>query len=76
MIANPEYKGKWRAPLLDNPNYQGKWAPQRIMNPDYFEDQNPFSRLTAIVSRNIFRNETLVMQVAIFSRLSVLNCGQ
>jgi calnexin len=50
MIANPEYKGKWRAPLLDNPNYQGKWAPRRIQNPDYFEDNNPFNRLTPIVS--------------------------
>lgn len=50
MIANVEYKGKWRAPLLDNPNYQGKWAPRRINNPDYFEDNNPFSRLTPIVS--------------------------
>jgi calnexin len=58
MIANPEYKGKWRAPLLDNPNYQGKWAPRRIQNPDYFEDQNPFTRLTPIVSlqENVVRN--------------------
>lgn len=53
MIANPEYKGKWRAPLLDNPNYQGKWAPRRIQNPDYFEDNNPFQRLTPIVSELI-----------------------
>lgn len=50
LIANPEYRGKWRAPLLDNPNYQGRWAPRRINNPDYFEDNNPFSRLTPIVS--------------------------
>lgn len=58
MIANPEYKGKWRAPLLDNPNYQGKWAPRRIQNPDYFEDNNPFQRLTPIVSELIqFRSE-------------------
>jgi calnexin len=49
LIANPEYKGKWRAPLLDNPNYQGKWTPRRIENPEYFEDNNPFSRLTPIV---------------------------
>lgn len=53
IIPNPEYKGKWRAPLLDNPNYQGKWAPRRINNPDYFEDNNPFSRLSPIVSRHI-----------------------
>jgi hypothetical protein len=51
MIANPEYKGKWRAPLIDNPNYQGKWSPRKIQNPDFFEDNNPFARLTPIVRK-------------------------
>ena len=53
MIANPEYKGKWRAPLIDNPNYQGKWSPKKIQNPDFFEDNDPFSRMTAIVREHI-----------------------
>lgn len=61
MIANPEYKGKWRAPLLDNPNYQGKWAPRRIQNPDYFEDNDPFQRLTAIVSEPVSIYEATLM---------------
>lgn len=50
VIPNPEYRGKWRAPLLDNPNYRGKWSPRRIPNPDFFEDIDPFSRFTSIVS--------------------------
>ncbi|KAG5220329.1 coq1 hexaprenyl diphosphate synthase [Salix suchowensis] len=27
--ANPDYKGKWYAPLIDNPAYKGEWAPRR-----------------------------------------------
>lgn len=76
MIPNPEYKGKWRAPLLDNPNYQGKWAPRRIPNPDYFEDNNPFNRLTPIVST--LRSESMAL---IFISLNCrppweLSCGR
>jgi len=41
-IANPAYKGKWYAPLIDNPEYEGEWAPQQIANPSYFnKDTNP-----------------------------------
>jgi calnexin len=41
MIKNPEYKGKWSAPLIDNPAYKGPWAPRKIANPAYFEDKTP-----------------------------------
>lgn len=41
MKKNPEYKGKWTAPLIDNPDYKGPWAPRKIANPDYFEDKTP-----------------------------------
>lgn len=51
-LANPKYRGKFRAPLIDNPNYQGKWAPRRIPNPDYFEDLNPF-KMTPIAAIGI-----------------------
>ncbi len=30
MKRNPEYKGKWSAPLVDNPAYKGVWAPRQI----------------------------------------------
>uniref|UniRef100_A0A3Q3KC52 Calmegin n=1 Tax=Monopterus albus TaxID=43700 RepID=A0A3Q3KC52_MONAL len=39
MINNPQYKGKWKAPL-------GVWKPRKINNPDYFEDLQPF-RMTS-----------------------------
>ena len=41
MKRNPEYKGKWSAPLIDNPAYKGPWAPRKIANPAYFEDKTP-----------------------------------
>ncbi|XP_002044411.2 LOW QUALITY PROTEIN: calnexin [Drosophila sechellia] len=41
-IRNPNYKGKWIAPMIDNPNYQGKWTPRKIANPDFFVDLKPF----------------------------------
>ena len=50
MITNPDYKGKWSAPMIDNPAYQGIWAPRKIPNPDYFEDNDPFKSMTPIVS--------------------------
>nr|XP_020451753.1 calnexin-like [Monopterus albus] len=40
MINNPQYKGKWKAPLV------GVWKPRKINNPDYFEDLQPF-RMTS-----------------------------
>lgn len=41
MKKNPDYKGKWSAPLIDNPAYKGPWAPRKIANPAYFEDKTP-----------------------------------
>lgn len=41
MKKNPDYKGKWSAPLIDNPAYKGPWAPRKIANPAYFEDKKP-----------------------------------
>ena len=35
----------------DNPNYSGKCYQRKIVNPDFFEDVNPFTRLTTIVSK-------------------------
>ena len=52
MISNPDYKGKWKAPMIDNPSYKGEWKPERIANPGFFEDLEPF-RMTPIVSRPI-----------------------
>lgn len=48
-IANPDYKGKWYAPMIDNPAYKGDWAPRKIRNPDYFEDLTPVKSLNKIV---------------------------
>ena len=45
---NPDYKGKWYAPLVDNPAYIGEWAPRKIPNPDYFEDLTPVKSLVNI----------------------------
>jgi calnexin len=41
MKTNPDYKGKWTAPMIDNPAYKGVWSPRQIKNPDYFEDKTP-----------------------------------
>jgi calnexin len=41
MIKNPEYKGKWTAPMIDNPEFKGVWKPARIPNPNYFTDSSP-----------------------------------
>lgn len=43
MIRNPDYKGKWTAPMIDNPAYKGPWAPRKIANPNYFVDDKPAS---------------------------------
>merc|ERR1712146_775838 len=40
-IPNPDYKGKWSAPLIDNPAYKGVWKAKQIPNPDYFFDSRP-----------------------------------
>jgi hypothetical protein len=48
--ANPAYKGKWYAPMIDNPDYKGPWSPRKIPNPDYFEDLTPVKSLKKIVS--------------------------
>ena len=45
---NPNYKGKWYAPLIDNPAYKGEWKPRKIPNPAYFEDKNPVKSLVKI----------------------------
>ncbi|OIW30187.1 hypothetical protein CONLIGDRAFT_680968 [Coniochaeta ligniaria NRRL 30616] len=37
MKNNPDYKGKWTAPLIDNPAYKGDWAP-RILQLQASED--------------------------------------
>lgn len=52
--ANPEYKGKWYAPMIDNPEYKGEWAPRKIANPDYFEDLTPAKSLSKIVCFSFF----------------------
>lgn len=52
MKANPDYKGKWYAPMIDNPAYKGPWAPRKIPNPDYFEDLTPVKSLPKIVCEN------------------------
>lgn len=49
MKANPAYKGKWYAPMIDNPDYKGEWAPRKIANPDFFEDLTPVRSLSKIV---------------------------
>ena len=46
--ANPAYKGKWYAPMIDNPAYKGEWAPRKIPNPAYFEDLTPVKSLVPI----------------------------
>ena len=50
MKANPKYRGKWYAPMIDNPAYKGEWAPRKIPNPGYFEDLTPVKSLKPIVS--------------------------
>ncbi|KAG2135056.1 Calreticulin-domain-containing protein [Suillus cothurnatus] len=39
--ANPAYKGKWYAHMIDNPAYIAEWAPCKIANPDFCEDLEP-----------------------------------
>ena len=51
MKPNPNYRGKWYAPMIDNPDYKGEWAPRLIPNPGYFEDNEPVKSLEKIVSR-------------------------
>ncbi|KAJ7024393.1 Calreticulin family-domain-containing protein [Mycena alexandri] len=46
--ANPAYKGKWYAPMIDNPAYIGEWAPRKIANPDFYEDLTPIKTLGKI----------------------------
>lgn len=46
---NPEYKGKWYAPMIENPDYKGPWSPRKIPNPDFFEDLAPVKSLSKIV---------------------------
>ena len=41
MKTNPQYKGKWAAPMVENPAYKGVWTPRQIANPDYYEDLQP-----------------------------------
>lgn len=45
---NPDYKGKWSAPMIDNPEYKGVWAPRKIPNPEFFEDLSPLKSLDKI----------------------------
>ena len=42
---NPDFKGKWSAPLIDNPKYKGVWEPRRIPNPDYHKDETPLAHI-------------------------------
>ena len=50
LKANPAYKGKWYAPMIDNPAYKGVWKPRLIPNPGFFEDLTPAKSLKKIVS--------------------------
>merc|ERR1712157_50118 len=47
-IDNPEYRGKWSAPMIDNPDYIGEWAPKKIKNPNYYENSSPVENLASI----------------------------
>ena len=47
---NPNYKGKWLAPLIDNPAYKGLWTPRRTHNPGFFEDKTPAQSVHEICS--------------------------
>jgi len=47
--ANPAYKGKWYAPMIENPAYKGPWKPRKIPNPSHFEDLTPVKSLKKIV---------------------------
>ena len=49
--ANPAYKGKWYAPMVDNPAYIGEWKPRQVPNPAFFEDLDPVKSLKKIVRR-------------------------
>jgi hypothetical protein len=56
---NPDYKGKWYAPMIDNPAYKGEWAPRQISNPAWFEDLTPAKSLNKIVRSPIYRHTLL-----------------
>ena len=60
MKANPKYRGKWYAPMIDNPAYIGEWAPRKIPNPDYFEDLEPVKSLNKIVSAFLILSKALL----------------
>ncbi len=72
--ANPAYKGKWYAPMIDNPAYIGEWAPRKVPNPDFFEDSTPVKSLSKIVSH---AHLSLVLTYStMFVRVVLeLNCG-
>jgi calreticulin len=52
LIANPEYKGEWKAKKIPNPAYKGVWVHPEIPNPEYNEDKNIY-RFTDIGSVGI-----------------------
>ena len=41
-VENPNYRGKWKRPIIKNPNYRGKWQQRMIDNPDYAVDPDPY----------------------------------
>jgi len=49
-IANPEYKGVFKAKRIENTAYKGIWRPKQLDNPEYFVETNPFSKLLSIVA--------------------------
>lgn len=62
MKNNPNYKGRWSAPLIDNPDYKGPWAPRKIPNPNYFEDPTPVKSLPKIVRKMFYPAFRLLIQ--------------
>jgi len=54
-MANPAYKGRWSAPLIDNPAYKGAWHPPKVPNPDYFEDKEPHKLTPMVGCRSLLR---------------------
>lgn len=74
--ANPAYKGKWYAPMIDNPAYKGEWAPRKISNPSYFEDVEPVKHLNKIVRSLVDSVPRSCAYCAFMYRVvSVLNYG-
>jgi len=74
LKANPAYKGKWYAPMIDNPEYKGEWAPRKIPNPGYFEDVTPVKNLEKIVRRPRLFN-LLPSLMTSYRAVLVLNSG-